>query len=209
MLNNDFNVLVKKYKQYKQQKKKSRNRRILLLIIIGALAYYISTLNFSKPIRIEDKNETLKAIKENNKSIAPIVKKNEINNTKETKAEQNFTKKIPPKRKVKKVSTPKRSGLKVTTNEKSLYQLLENQAQSQSYSATIAIANYHYSKKAYQKAIKWAIEASKKNKSKVRPWIVYAKSKKALGKDEIAKKALTLFLKRHQSQEAQELLNSL
>ncbi len=205
MLNNDFNELVKKYDRYKLQKKKSRNRRILFLIMIGALAYYISTLNFSKPIMIEDKNETPKATQESNTSITPIITKAEVNETKE----ENITKNLPPKREVKKVSTPKRSGLKVTTNEKSLYQLLEHQAQSQSYSATIAVANYHYSKKSYQKAIKWAIEASKKNKSKVRPWIVYAKSKKALGKDEIAKKALTLFLKRHPSQEAQELLNSL
>ncbi len=201
MLNNDFDLLVKKYNRYKQQKRKSRNRRILLLIMIGALAYYISTLNFSKPIMIADKNNTIKEIKESNKSVAPITIKDETNTSKK---KENIS-----KEKVQKVTKAKRGGLKVTTHTKSLYQLLENQAQSQSYSSTIAVANYHYSKKAYQKAIKWAIEASKKNKSKVRPWIVYAKSKKALGKDKTAKKALSLFLKRHQSQEAQELLNSL
>ena len=202
MLNNDFDVLVKKYGQYKTQKRKKRNRRILLLIMIGALAYYISTLDFSTPIKQTDVNKSKKESVEQNKTII----KNEVN---ETKKEEPIIKKIRPKKPHKKVPKAKKSALKVTTQGKSLYQLLENQAQSQSYSSTIAIANYYYSQKKYQETVKWAIEASKKNKTKVRPWILYAKSKKAQGKKEIAKKALSLFLKRHQSQEAQELLNSL
>jgi len=206
MLNNDFNVLVQKHTRYKIQKRKSRNRRILLLIMIGALAYYISTLNFSQPAKIipDDENKTVEVVeKTSTVSTQELIDKTPL------EKEKNITKVEKPKKVEKKVSKPKRSGLKVTTNEKSLEQLLENQAQSKSYSSTIALANYHYSKKEYQETIKWAIEASKKNKSKVRPWIVYAKSKKALGKEDIAKKALTLFLKRHQSQEAQELLDSL
>ncbi len=202
MLNNDFDVLVKKYGQYKTQKRKKRNRRILLLIMIGALAYYISTLDFSTPIKQTDVNKSKKESVEQNKTII----KNEVN---ETKKEEPIIKKIRPKKPHKKVPKAKKSALKVTTQGKSLYQLLENQAQSQSYSSTIAIANYYYSQKKYQETVKWAIEASKKNKTKVRPWLLYAKSKKAQGKKEIAKKALSLFLKRHQSQEAQELLNSL
>lgn len=203
MLNNDFNVLVQKYKQYKKHKSKKRNRRILLLIMIGALAYYISTLNFKAPSDVvqKDESKTVKKIEETD-----TISTQELLEKAPQKEEENLSKEVVPKKKVKRV---KKSGLKVTTKEKSLYQLLENQAQSKSYSSTIAVANFHYSKKEYQKAVKWAIEASKKNKSKERPWIVYAKSKKALGKEDIAKKALTLFLKRNQSQEVQELLNSL
>ena len=208
MLNNDFNVLVKKYEQYKIQKSKKRNRRILLLIMIGALAYYISTLDFSTPIKETDVNKSKKESVEQNKTIIKN-EVNETNETNETKKEEPIIKKIRPQKPHKKVPKAKKSALKVTTQGKSLYQLLENQAQSQSYSSTIAIANYYYSQKKYQETVKWAIEASKKNKTKVRPWILYAKSKKAQGKKEIAKKALSLFLKRHQSQEAQELLNSL
>ena len=203
MLNNDFNVLVQKYGQYKKQKSKKRNRRILLLLTIGALAYYISTMSFNAPINVvqQDENKTVKKREETN-----TISTQELIEKTHQKEEENLSKEVPAKKKVK---ITKKSGLKVITKEKSLYQLLENQAQSKSYSSTIAIANFHYSKKEYQKAVKWAIEASKKNKSKERPWIVYAKSKKALGKEDIAKKALTLFLKRNQSQKVLELLNSL
>lgn len=204
MLNNDFNVLVQKYEQYKKQKSKKRNRRILLLLMVGALTYYISTLNFAQPTNgvTQDKNTSVEKIEETQTiSTQELIDK--------TPPQEEIKKEVVPKKIEKKVSKPKKSGLKVTTKENSLEQLLENQEQSKSYSSTIALANFHYSKKEYQEAIKWSIDASKKNKSKVRPWIVYAKSKKALGKEDVAKKALTLFLKKHHSQEAKELLNSL
>ena len=202
MLNNDFSVLVKKYKHYKIQESKKRNRRILLLIMIAAIAYYISSLYHSKPAKQLDSNETKKVILEHNATIP----KDESN---ESKKEAPIHIEKPTKEVHDKVSKTKTTRLKVTTQGETLKQLLENQAKSQSYSSTIAIANYHYSKKNYPETIKWAIEASKKNKSKVRPWILYAKCKNAQGKKEIAKKAFTLFLKRHKSKEVQELLNTL
>ncbi len=208
MLNNDFKVLVEKYYRYKKQKKKARNRRILLFILVGIIAYFLLTQDFSAPPKVSQKehNTTTVHIEKNSTS--------DINHSSKVpqKNEENISKIATPKQpKVKKVTKPKvnQLHLQVTTQKETLAQLLKNQEKSKSYSATIALANYHYSKKEYDEAIRWAIEASKKNKSKARPWIIYAKSKKAQGKIEIAKKALTLFLKRHKNEEAETLLNSL
>ncbi len=201
MLNNDFDILVKKYNQYEQGKKKKRNRRIVFFIMIVALASYIMTRYLSTPSKQDDSNTT--------KATLPTLKNKDINKTvqeqtqKESQKESNESK---PKHSDSNTHT---IGLKATTEGETLSQLLAHQAHSQSYSSTIALANYFYSQKEYEKTIKWAIEASKKNKSKVRPWILYAKCKNAQGKKEIAKKALSLFLKRHQSNEVQELLHTL
>jgi predicted Zn-dependent protease len=206
MLNNDFKVLVQKYERYKQTKRKSRNRKILFLILLAGIAYYLSTQEFSQKNSQElnsSKETTIISTRETNttkKTTEKVLpKQHESNTSQVVKKEKNQTKQ------------PKINQLRlqVTTKKESLSQLLENQKKYNNYSSTIAIANYHYSKKAYKEAINWAIEASKKNKSKARPWIIYAKSKKALGNKKIAKKALTLYLERHPSQEIQELLNSL
>jgi tetratricopeptide (TPR) repeat protein len=206
MLNNDFKVLVQKHERYKLTKRKSRNRKILFFIILAAIGYYLFTRDFSQKSSQEFNSSKIATtipkteINETKKVVSkPAQKQHESNSTKTTKKEKNQTKQ------------PKVNQLRlqVTTKKDSLNQLLENQEKYKNYSSTIAIANYHYSKKAYKEAIKWAIEANKKNKSKARPWIIYAKSKKALGNEKSAKKALTHYLKRYPSQEVQELLNSL
>ncbi len=215
MLNNDFKVLVEKYTRYEKQKKKTRLLKILSLFVIMILAYIITTFDFTaspketlsadKSIPKKEQNATLST----NQIIqtAPLV-----THTVQTPKEEPLPTPIKQKKpKAQKTAQPKVNQLRlqVTSKKESLAQLTQNQQKLNNYSATIALANYHYSKKEYQDAIKWAIEASKKNKSKARPWIIYAKCKKELGNSDLAKKALILYLKRHQSQEAQELLNSL
>ena len=209
MLNNDFHILVQKYERYQKSQQKSRNRKILFLGILLLIIYFLLTQDSSQPAQQEN-NITNKV------NTVQTVEQNETNNSpKEPIIPSDIKEKVTPKKSqkttehVKKQPKINQLRLQVTTKKESLYQLLENQAKLKNYSSTVAVANYHYSKKEYQKAIKWAIEASKKNKSKARPWIIYAKSKKALGHDAIAKKALTLYLKKHPSQEAQEVLNSL
>lgn len=197
MLNNDFKVLVEKYNRYKKQKKKSRNRKILLLILLTIIGYYLSTmLSFDFQKERESKQNDNVTI-EQNATIDTQSDNQEVNASEKAITQDDNQPKVNELR------------LQVTTKEKSLEQLTANQAKSKSYSSTISLANYHYSKKEYESAIKWAIEASKLNKSKERPWIVYAKSKIALGKEEIAKKALELYLKKNQSKEAQALLDTL
>jgi len=190
MLNNDFKVLTQKYARYKKQKRSSRNKKIALFVLLGAGAYYLfTTLSFTpqKPVIKAEHNVIKRSVDKN------ISESNHTQKAVETDISQ--------------LKINERS-LQVTTENKSLEQLLKNQKKLNNYSSTISLANYHYSKKEYQETIKWAIEASKKNKSKARPWILYAKSKKALGKVDIAKKALTLFLKNNKSQEAKTLLES-
>ena len=77
------------------------------------------------------------------------------------------------------------------------------------YKTAIKIAQFYMLQKEYEKAVKWAVEASKKDPTQAQSWIIYAKAKKALGKPEVAKRALTIFLKHNYSQAAQDLLNSL
>lgn len=98
--------------------------------------------------------------------------------------------------------------LKVTQRE-SLYNMLVEYKDNKSYTTAIKIAQFYLAQKDYEKAVKWAVEASKKDPSQAQSWIIYAKAKKALGKPDVAKRALTIFLKHNYSQPAQNLLDSL
>ena len=183
MLNNDFKQLTEKYTRYQKQKRMSLYLKVIFFLALVGLAFYVSTLDFTKPKTIIETNTSSITVeeKEENTTLKADTDKEEIN----------------------------KHRLQVITGEKSLEQLMANQEKSKSYSSTISIANYHYSKKSYDDAVKWSIVASKLNKEKVRPWIVYAKSKLAIGKVDIAKKALGAYLKKHDSKEAQELLDKL
>ncbi len=187
MLNNDFKELTKKYTRYQKQKQRSRSLKILFFFLaLAGLVYFISIFYLNKPTKTK--------VIETNATTVSQPAKVEKNTTEEATTEKLEINK---------------HGLQVTTQEDSLEQLTANQKKSKSYSATISLANYHYSKKEYADAVKWAIEASKMNKKKDRPWIVYAQSKLAVGKVDIAKKALGLYLKKHKSKEAQDLLDKL
>jgi len=98
--------------------------------------------------------------------------------------------------------------LKITQRE-SLYNMLVAYKDKKTYKTAIKIAQFYFLQKEYEKAVKWAVEASKKDPSQAQSWIIYAKAKKALGKREVAKRALTIFLKHNYSQSAQDLLDSL
>lgn len=98
--------------------------------------------------------------------------------------------------------------LKVTQRE-SLYNMLVAYKDQKTYQTAIKIAQFYMLQKEYEKAVKWAVEASKKDPTQAKSWIIYAKAKIALGKPEVAKRALTIFLKHNYSQSAQDLLDSL
>ncbi len=198
MLNNDFKDLVIQYQLYKKQEKSARTLRALLAIMIALLLAGVLYYFFMQPqasVTQKDKNSTTHSVTK--KETSPL-----SNALEPTKKEQNQTEAI-------NTDTLNTHRFQVTTQEHSLEQLLKNQKKQQNYSSTIALANYHYSKKAYDKAIDWAIKASQKNKSEIRPWIIYAKSKQAQGKVEFAKKALKLYLEKHSSKEIQDLLDSM
>jgi ABC-type Na+ efflux pump permease subunit len=196
MLNNDFQVLVGKYKRYKKQQKNRRMLKFLLLIPILLLAYLLfdALKTTTSNVHTTQSNQTKESLAQPNEQKIEQKKESDLN---QSEINHSTNENINQHR------------LQVTTQASSLEQLTKNQEKYKNYSSTIALANYHFSKKEYKEAVKWSIAASKKNNSKVRPWIVYAKSKLADGKVDIAKKALELYLKKYKSKEAQDLLDKL
>jgi tetratricopeptide (TPR) repeat protein len=188
MLNNSFEELVRRYKKL-QRVKKIKKISFLLLALFGIFLLFKIFQKPEQKLDIVDQNIT------------------EINQTKIKEIEQNLTTKLDESNSSD--DSIGKFGLKVTTQKSSKQQLLENHRKTHSYSSTMALANYFYSKKRYEDAIKWAVSASKINNLKEEPWIVYAKSKSALGEKDKAKKALEIFLKSNDSKKIRELLEIL
>ncbi len=78
-----------------------------------------------------------------------------------------------------------------------------------SYKSAVDIASFYFEEKDYDKAVIWAVKASKKDPKQSLPWILYAKSKASLGKTKVAQKALSIYLKHTNSKEVQNLLDNL
>lgn len=221
MLNNNFSKLVKLYEKYRRRE---RNRFLLKLFAFAAVVaggYLIYTqIDRMRNSAVQVPAET---VAQNNASQSTVEPQN---NT--THAAPAAT---PPAKPLKKVAvaTPKTeempkkirkrtpSGkkhrdevfqLKVSQRE-SLYKLLVDYKDKKSYAAAIRIAHFYLREKDYEKAVKWAVEASKKDPTQAESWIVYARAKKALGKPDVAKRALSIYLKHNYSQPAQNLLDSL
>ena len=188
MLNNNLDDLISRYKKY-ERVKKIKKVSLIILAILGLFSIFTI---FSKPEVMEVVEQNL--TKESNQTKIEVVEENLTIEKNET----NISK-----------DTIGKFGLKVTTEKSSKQQLLENHRKRPSYSSTMALANYFYSKKLYKDSISWAISASKLNKLKEEPWIIYAKSKNALGEKDKAKKALEIFLKSNDSKKIRELLESL
>ncbi len=218
MLNNNFSKLVKLYGKYKTRQ---RNKKILkiflpLFLILGALfLIFQNSQNHSAPQNKNEptpKNTETKSTKKESKNQT-LSKEPEKKTPKQTQKtfveipkEENMPKRIVKKNEPAKPEESFR--LKITQRE-SLYNLLLNHKNQKSYSTAIKIAQFYLNEKDYEKAVKWAVEASKKDPSQAQSWIIYAQAKKALGKPEVAKKALLIFLKHNYSQQAQNLLDSL
>ena len=220
MLNNNFSKLVKLYKEYER---KRRNQRLLklfgIIAIIGA-----AWLLYDQIVSKQATGDHIVATAQTNKVIpTPVtpavtptqttqnttvpaktkpLKKTAVKTPKTESMPKQITKRTPGKKKEEPFQ------LKVKQRE-SLYKLLVAYKDQKSYSAAIKIARFYLEEKEYEKAVKWAVEASKKDPTKAESWIVYAQAKKALGKPEIAKRALGIFLKHNHSQAAQNLLDSL
>ncbi len=217
MLNNNFSKLVKLYGKYKARE---RNKRILkiflpIFLILGILFLFLqnsnnSSLENNQTTTKENETKTVKKEEPKKQTLSHVEKE------KPQKQIEKTTVKTPevqdmPKHIIKKTksSEPEESfKLKITQRE-SLYNLLLNHKNQKSYSTAIKIAQFYLNEKDYEKAVKWAVEASKKDPSQAQSWIIYAQAKKALGKPEVAKKALSIFLKHNYSQQAQNLLDSL
>jgi predicted Zn-dependent protease len=216
-LNNNFGELVKKYEKYTSERRQKKLVALLgLLAVIGAGFLFISKSEFIV--------NSFKKTTPETKIVTPVVetKKEEVIKKKEFKQPETKT----PKRV--KVDTPKSENLpnkiykrdtkKIEKSNpfqlevkerKNLYSLLTKEKKQNSYQSAINIASFYFEEKDYDKAISWAVKASKKNPKQSRPWIIYAKSKASLGKTKVAQKALSIYLKHTNSKEVQNLLNNL
>ena len=212
MLNNNFSKLVKLYEKYRRQQ---RNRLLLQLFGLVALigVGYIIYEQVSKrshqpqPVVVQEiAPESTPTAKTDTASVPQKpLHKTVVATPKVEEMPKTVHKRTPPKTKKRKEETFQ---LKVTQRE-SLYKLLVDYKDRKSYDAAIKIARFYLQEKDYDKAVKWAVEASKKDPSQAESWIIYARAKKALGKPEVAKRALGIYLKHNYSQPAQNLLDSL
>ncbi len=183
MLNNDLQILIKQYKKYKKQSKFDSFGKIIAWILIPTILITAFIKFQNSPYE-----EPIAEIKHKIEEPIKVTKKEEESKNKQI------------------VETPiKKENIK----DENLQRLLAYYTKRKSYSSTISIASYYYSYQDYSNAVKWAIRASKINKNKDQPWIIYAKSKSALGNDIIAKKALETYLKFNESTEAEILLKQL
>ncbi len=201
MLNNDIHSLIKQYKRYKKQSRSDSIGKIvawiLIPIVIGFALFKFINSNNEEPIKTIEPQ-----IKESN----DIFEQEENNNS-----EQTVKTSIQKERKesIKEEPIKEEPIKEESIKDENLQRLLSYYTKRKSYSSAISIASYYYSYQKYENSVKWAIRASKINKNKDQPWIIYAKSKSALGNDTIAKKALETYLKFNESSEAEVLLKTL
>ncbi|MCH9813464.1 MAG: hypothetical protein K0U47_05915 [Epsilonproteobacteria bacterium] len=213
MLNNDFPQLVKKYERYKGQKRNKIFLSLFAFAIILVVGFWlISKNNFII-------NSFKKTVPESNITMTPVV-------TPPSVKEVKVIKEAPLERV--KVDTPqvekapdqvyqrstkqaeKQNSFKLQVNErKSLYKLLTEHKEKNTYQSAINIAQFYFDEKDYAQAITWSVKASKQDPRQSLPWIIYAKSKVTQGKTKVAKKALSIYLKHTNSKEVQNLLDSL
>ncbi len=183
MLNNDLNELIRKYERYKRERFWAR--LLLLLIFIGGLFYLF---NYFKSTNVITDTQTNKSIETSDKNSS----KDDSNSSENNQSTGDNL--------IKNLSDEQKRDLK---------RLMLVDKKKHSYESSIDIAKYYLSIEQYKEAIMWSIKASKLNNKSVKPWIVYAKSKQALGKEAMAIKALQIYLGQHTSDEARELLSEL
>lgn len=73
----------------------------------------------------------------------------------------------------------------------------------------LMVAEEYYEKKAYKKALKWAIKANDADASNEKSWILFAKSKTKLGRKKEAIKALKIYLQNKNSQRVFNVLEQI
>ncbi len=209
MLNNNFSKLVKLYHKYQA---KQRNKYLLGLLILVVLAiglFWFMKQQGSTPTTVEETTVATNVTTAQSTDTNPSDKTQSL--LKKTSVTTPVTEEMPKhiiKRKPKKSHDSDTFQLKIT-KQKNFYNLLLDYKNKPSYATAIRLAQFYTNEKDYNKAIKWSIEASKKDPSQAMSWILYAKAKKALGNIDVAKKALAIYLKHNASQEAQDLLDSL
>ncbi len=158
-----------------------------------------------KPKKIQPiKRKTLILVPQINIQKLKVPKKAEIKKIKKELHQLSMTLKTQeiPKKKVE--SKIKFKINLINSNEETI--LLKNFRISKKYTIALKLSNYYLLNKDYKKAIFWAKNASRLDSTKAKPWIIYAKSKHALGEKKEAIDSLQTFLNYFYSKEANALL---
>ena len=114
-----------------------------------------------------------------------------------------------PQRSIEKYEPPKKVKINLQVKEvKSEGALLKKFQNDGSFESAQGLASFYFKKKRFEKSIFWSKKASKLDAKEALPWLVYAKSKYALGKKEEAIKSLELYLDYFSSDEIRQLLDS-
>jgi len=93
--------------------------------------------------------------------------------------------------------------VKVVKSEEAL---LERFGSADDFESAMGLAYLYFEKKNFEKSIYWSKKASKLTPSEDSSWIIYAKSKKSIGKTDDAIKALQLYLEYFSSNKIKKLL---
>ncbi len=193
-----------------------RNRMILYAVITSLIVFTFYKCSGDKESVVADQNST--TLLDKNISQDQNSTKNEQNITEATKElKQEIKDEKIDKNSVENEVKKEKKSIKDLFNSKQFptdkilakQQLLEKYRKKRSYKNALALAEYFYSQKSYKKAIEWAIVANKEDNQKERSWIIYAKSKIALGDKEKAKDAMEAYLKANNSKNLKKLLDSL
>jgi len=215
MLNNNFSKLIKLYEKYRRRQRNKMILKVLALFVVLAALYLLFLQNrFSTPTQTATPKNVPVVVKATNQNTHKTASHNttqpvastHVETPKEENMPTSLQKRTPAANGAKIAKEPMQ--LKITERE-GLYKMLVDYKDNKSYRTAIKIAQFYLLQKEYEKAVKWAVEASKKDPSQAQSWIIYAKAKKALGKPEMAKRALTIYLKHNYSPEAKALLETL
>lgn len=225
MTNSRFEELERRCKKIKDKKIIKFIIFTLFLALLVAVSYWavVKYPKLDNTVKTKNTTPVKKVISKTEKStskptlkLEPVIKipkvttKPHIQKKKETvqKKEKQKAQNLPKKPK----TTVKKEVIKpilkiVTQNADKETVLLKNYSINKDFSSALKLAKYYFKQKDYKKALYWAKNANKLDSTKDDSWIVYAKSKYALGKEEDAIESLKTFLSIFYSKRATELLN--
>ncbi len=214
MLNNNFGELVRKYERHTSERRRKKLLSLLgLTAIIAGGFFFISKSEFivnSFKMTTPEADINTPTIT-TDKEIKNTIKQPEDKAPNRIKVATPKTEELPNKvykRSEKKIEKSNPFQLEVK-ERKNLYSLLTKDKEQNSYHSAVNVASFYFEEKDYEKAVTWAVKASKKDPKQSLPWILYAKSKASLGKTKVAQKALSIYLKHTNSKEVQNLLDNL
>lgn len=224
MTNAKFEDLEKRVKKIKL--KKYIKVFLFLLVLVSSSGYFVAQnlttnnllkkpLHVNKPVK-EKKVQQYEPIKEVRKKEEKIEvddtepKYNTIKlnlNVPAISREENKTK-VVEKKIILENEVPKKKKLNMQVKEvKSVDALLKRFEAAGDFEAANSLASLYFENKKYDRSIYWSKKASKLDAKESSSWIIYAKSKYALGNKEEAIKALELYLDYFTSDEIKKLLN--